>query len=687
MHQRTLALALAAAVAAACRTSSPTLTERPAPTSPAATFDASILDRAVNPCDDFYRFACGGWLARNEIPPDKPRWGRFDELRERNLTLQRRILEDDAAGRIDPEDLHPQKLGDFYAACMDEAGVEAGGLGDLRVEWAKLDAVKDPATLAAQVARLHREGVTALFGFGSTQDFRDSTQVIGEVAQGGLTLPDRDYYLKDDPKTVAIRAAYDAYVKKMLELAGVPAPEAEKEAKAIQELERALAESHWTRVEMRDPERVYHRVELVGLESAAPRFPWKGYLAEVGRPGLTTINATTPRFLTALNALAEKTPPATWRTYLRWRLLASIAADRALPKAFVDARFQFQSRSFTGAKELEPRWKHCVKLTDRALGEALGQAYVRRHFGGEAKERTRRLVVEIEQAMGADLESLAWMDQATRSRAFEKLGKIFNKVGYPGAWRNYDAVQVTRASFLRSLLSAQAFEVRRDLAKIGKPVDRGEWEMTPPTVNAYYQPLLNEMVFPAGILQPPFYAKGLPEAFNYGGIGMVVGHELTHGFDDQGRKFDADGNLSDWWSPSVGEEFERRAECVAAQYGDYVAVDDLKLDGKLTLGENIADLGGMKLAFAAYRSASAGQALPSVEGLAPDQQFFVGVAQVWCAKTRPEQARLFATVDPHSPPEHRVNGPLSNLPEFAAAFRCQAGSRMVRPPGRRCQVW
>jgi predicted metalloendopeptidase len=536
------------------------------------------------------------------------------------------------------------------------------------------------------VGRLHAEAVPVLFGLDVDQDFRDSTRVIAWVVQGGLSLPDRDYYLSDDARNAEIRRDHRAHVERMLVLAGVPARRAAGEAGAVVAVEKALAESHWTRTEARDPARIYNPLDLAALEKAAPRFPWKAYLAAAGAPAAASFSATTPRNLARIDELVRRTAPADWRAYLRWHVLEDMAAARAVPRALVDERFAFRSKAFGGEKELEPRWKHCVRQVDGFLGEAVGQAFVRRHFAGEARERALALVVGVQRAHSANLASLGWMDGTTRTRAQEKLARIDNKIGYPGTWRDYSALEVTRGSWLKSAVAASTFERRRQLAKIGKPVDRAEWLMSPPTVNAYYNPSLNEMVFPAGILQPPFYSQGANDAVNYGAIGFVVGHELTHGFDDEGRKFDAAGNLVDWWSPAVGAEFEARAACVERQYSGYVAVDDVKLNGKLTLGENIADLGGLKLAFAAYRASRAGR-LPEapVGGLSPEQQFFVAAAQVWCELVQPQAARRMALLGPHSPGRWRVNGPLANLPEFAAAFRCEAGDPMVR--AERCEVW
>ena len=688
MPPRTYTL-LALFALAACRTPPPAPSAATAAAAVQGAIDPTILDRSVNPCDDFYRFACGGWIAHFALPPDKSSFSRsFTGIDDRNLIVLREIAEADAAGRLDPADRYPDKVGDFWAACMDEAATEQRGLADLQAAWAGIDAVKDPASLATELGDLQRMGFSPAFDIGSEQDAKDATQVIGVIAQGGLSLPDRDYYLKTDPASVATQEAYRAHLARMLELAGEPAARAEAEARSIYDLERTIAESHWTRVEMRDPRRIYNRVDLAGLEKLAPRFDWHRYLVALGHPDLTAFDATTPRSVEQLNTLVVKVAPETWRAYLRWKVLSAMAGVRALPRAFTEERFAFTSKAFTGAKELEPRWKHCVRTTGGALGEALGQAFVRRTFGAEGKARSREIISRIEAAMGRDLDAISWMDAPTRRAAHDKLDHVVNKVGYPDRWRNYDSLRVDRMSFFRSVLAADAFETNRQLSKIGKPLDREEWEMPPQQVNAYYDPPLNEIVFPAGILQPPFFSRTGPDAVNYGAIGMVMGHELTHGFDDQGRQYDALGNLRDWWTPSVSQEFDRRAACVADQYDGYTAVDDVKLNGKLTLGENIADLGGIKLAHAAWAASRQGKAPePGVAGFTADQVFFLAYAQSWCTIRRPELARTYATVDPHSPPQWRVNGPLANLTEFRQAFSCPEKAPMVRSGHEQCQLW
>jgi putative endopeptidase len=657
----------------------------PAPAAPG--IDPEIVDRAVSPCDDFYQYACGGWLRRTEIPADRSRWTRsFDVMREENKAKLRSVLDAAAAGKVDPEDRYGPAVADLYAGCMDEGAVERTGLASLKAEWARLDAVKDPRTLAAAAGRLQGLGLAPLFAVTSEQDAKDSTQVIGLVHQAGLSLPDRDYYTKTDEKSVALRKDFRAHVEKQLAAAGVPARQAADDAAAVVAIETAIAESHWSRVELRDPNRVYNRLDLAGLKKAAPRFDWDGWIAALGTPGLTSFNVSTPRSVARLDALLAKTKPAAWRAYLRWHLLEGAASARALPRALSEEAFWFRARSFTGEKAMPERWKHCVDTTDALMGEALGQAFVRRWFGGDAKAKALALVGDVQDAMGRRIDGLDWMDGPTRENAHGKLGTVVNKIGYPEVWRSYDGLAIRRDDFFASFMAANAFEARRQLAKIGRPVDRNEWGMSPPTVNAYYNPALNEIVFPAGILQPPFYTQGANDAVNYGAVGLVVGHELTHGFDDQGRQYDAKGNLRDWWSPSVGSEFDRRASCIDAQYSEYLAIDDLKVNGKLTLGENIADLGGLKLAFAAYQASRAGKPPEaSVGGFTPEQQLFLAHAQAWCQLIRPENARMRALTDPHSPAQWRVNGPLANIPAFAEAFQCKAGDRMVR--AERCEIW
>jgi putative endopeptidase len=643
--------------------------------------DESAIDPSVNPCDDFYQYACGNWIKHTEIPADKAQWGRgFSVIDEENQKQLRSVLESAAKG--EGGDPYSDKLGAFWTTCMDEATLEQKAPAELKAQLARVDAIKDPASLIKEVARIHLGVGNPLFEMGQEQDFKDATLVVGVLDQGGLGLPDRDYYLLTTGKFPEIKKQYQAHVDKMLTLAGEPAAQAQKDAATVMRIETALATAAMSRVDRRDPKKVYHRLELAGIEKTAPKWNWKLYLTEIGAPNVTQINVRSPDFFAALSKELVKTPLADWKAYLRWHVVHNLAPT--LSRTFVDENFAFYGKVLQGTAEIEPRWKRCVHMIDMLMGQALGQAFVRKTFGAEGKQRTQEIVHAIEEAMNANLDGLRWFDDATRKQAHEKLGAIANKIGYPDKWRNYDALEVTKASFVQNAINGNQFETRRQLAKIGKPVDRTEWGMTPPTVNAYYNPSMNEMVFPAGILQPPFFNRAAVAPLNYGAIGMVMGHELTHGFDDEGRQFDAKGNLREWWSAPVGKEFEKRAQCVVEQFNGYIAVDDLHINGKLTLGENIADLGGIKLAHAAWVKARGGA--PQKFGkFTDDQVFFLGAAQAWCSKRRPELARQRVTTDPHSPPQFRVNGPLSNLKEFADAFQCKAGDKMLRQNA--CVVW
>jgi putative endopeptidase len=652
---------------------------------PQPVLDVSSMDRTVDPCTDFYTYSCGGWMKKNPIPPDQSSWSAYGKLQDENTAQLRGILE--TASAPDPaRNAANQKIGDYYAACMDEKSVEAAGIKPLDPYLAKIDGLQSKTDLAEVVANPtyflpYRR--STLFRFGSEQDAKNSAQVIAVTDQGGLGLPDRDYYVKDDAKSQELRKAYLTHVQKMLELLGDKPETAAAEAQTVLRIETALAQSSMTRVERRDPQKLYHKMTATELEALAPSFPWQAYFAKVGLTSLTDLNVASPNFFKALNAEMDKEDLASWKTYLRWHLVSANA--RYLPAAFVNADFDFHGKILSGAEQIEPRWKRCTENVDDDLGEALGQAYVDKYFSGQAKQQALKMVMEIETAMAQDINSLPWMSAATKPKAIEKLHAVANKIGYPDKWRDYSKLEIVRGDEIGNVLRARQFEFNRQLAKIGKPVDHGEWEMTPPTVNAYYNPQMNDINFPAGVLQPPLFDPATDAAPNYGNTGATIGHELTHGFDDEGRQFDAQGNLRDWWTSDDGKEFVKRASCVSDQYSKYTIIDDIKINGKLTLGEDVADVGGLILAYMAWKDDTQGQKLQPIDELTPEQRFFVGYGQSWCSNERQENKRLRATVDPHSPEKYRTNGVVSNMPEFQEAFHCKPQSAMVNQ--NRCRVW
>ncbi len=649
-----------------------------APRAPLRGFDASALDTTAKPCADFYQYACGGWMKANPIPADQSRWGRFNELAERNKDILRELLETAASSNAASD----RRIGGLYAACMDEGAVEKAGLAPLKTAFDGIDGLASAKDLAQLLARLHRAGVNAGFDYDSEQDYKDSTRVIAIVDQAGLGLPDRDYYLKDDAKSVELRKAYEWHVARSMGLAGSDPKTAADQAAAVLRVETALAMVSMDRTARRDPANTYHKMTRAELAKLAPSFSWERYFDVSGGPAWGDLNASSPAFIEGFAKLAAEIPLGDLKTYLRWRTLS--ASQPWLGRAFVEERFDFFGRRLTGAKELKPRWKRCVELTDSVLGEDLGRRYVEKAYPPETKKRMDTLVVAVEAALKNDISGLDWMTSKTKEKALAKLGMIANKVGYPEKWRDYSAVTVDRKDLLGSIRSGMEFEHLRRLAKIGKPVDRKEWQMTPPTVNAYYDPQMNDINFPAGILQPPFFDPEMDDAVNLGGIGAVIGHELTHGFDDQGRKFDLMGNMEDWWTLEDAKAFEGRAQCFADQYAGYEAVPGVKLNGKLTLGENTADNGGLLVAGMALDASPAGSAAPR-DGFTPRQRLFFGWAQVWCQNRTDQVARMLAVTDPHSPARERVNGSLVNSAEFAKAFSCKPGDAMVA--AKACRVW
>jgi putative endopeptidase len=650
-----------------------------------AGFSIDNIDKTVDPCVDFYQYACGNWLKTAEIPPDQSSWVSFVELDERNLVTLRGILE--KASINDPgRTAVEQKIGDFYGSCMDEKTANAKGLDPLKPELERISAVSDKPALIDAIARVHLMGGEPLFNFYSTSDFHNADAVIAYMDQGGLSLPDRDYYIKDDARKLEVRKQLVEYVTQVFVLAGQSPTQAADSAQTVLRIETALAKASVDRTLRRDPKTRDHKMTRDAAYAAFPNFYLDRYFAASGAPSFSELNVSDPDFFKQVNGMLQSESLDSLKTYVSWHLLRDAAPWLSQP--FVDANFKMR-QALTGQAEIQPRWKRCVQLTDESLGEALGQKYVELTFGADGKQRMLKMVDALETSLDEDIQGLSWMTADTKKQAKLKLEAIRNKIGYPDVWRDYSSLTVVRGDLLGNFLRADEFESKRQIDKIGKPLDRKEWGMTPPTVNAYYSGNYNEIVFPAGILQPPFFDKNMDDGVNFGGIGLVIGHELTHGFDDRGRKFDPQGNLRDWWTPEDAKEFEKRASCVADEYSNFVAVDDLKINGRLTLGENTADNGGARVALMALEHMIAedktGKEAEKIDGYTPEQRFFLGFGRVWCEKRRPELARSQVLTNPHSPGKWRVNGVVQNMPEFQQAWGCKAGQPMVS--ANACRVW
>ena len=645
--------------------------------------DIHALDLTVKPCENFYQYACGNWIKQNPVPPEFAIWGRFNELQERNREELRKILEDSAAHQT--RSALDQKIGAYYAACMDESVVEAAGAKPLQPEINRILGISDKSQIGAEVARLHDQAVGVFFRFGSQPDQDNARQEIADGDQGGLGLPDRDYYFRQDEKSETTRKEYVKHISRMFQLLGDNPAAADAKAAAVMTIETALAKSSLNRVERRNPQKLRNKMTLDAFEQLFPAFNTANYLSDLGAPRFSSLNVSVPDFFRNLNQVLQTTSLDDLKTYLVWHYLSNYASD--LSKPFVDEDFAFYSRHLTGAQQIQPRWKRCVRSTDEALGEALGQKYVEKEFAGASKEKTRALVAQIEHEMEVDINSLSWMSPETKKQALTKLRGVSNKIGYPDHWKDYSSVNIEANDFVGNDERTRKYAAKRDIAKIGHAVDRSEWVMTPPTVNAYYSPSQNNINFPAGILQFPFYSATRDEAVNLGGIGAVIGHELTHGFDDQGRQFDADGNLRDWWTKEDGDAFKERAECIAKEYEKFSPAPDVHLNGHLTLGENGADNAGVRLAYMALMDSLAAHTISEekIGGYTPQQRFFLGYAQLWCQNVRPEESLHRAQIDPHSPGQFRVNGVVQNMPEFGTAFGCTAGQPMVS--ANACRAW
>jgi endothelin-converting enzyme/putative endopeptidase len=652
-------------------------------------FDPSLVDKSVDPCENFYRFSCNGWFKRNPLPADQTSYGRFTELHELNRLHSKLILEEAATpnANANPRTANEQKIGDEYATCMDTATINRQGLAPLQPELDRIAALKTRDELPALLAHLHAIGVNAFFGMGSNQDYADSASVISFYGAGGLGLPERDYYTRTDAKSVEQRQQYVEHVRNIFALLGEPQTQAVADAKTVLALETRLAKASLTITEQRDPKNLNHPSDVAAFSKQLTHFSLAEYVTAAHAPASGKLNDTEPKFFSEFNTLVADTPIDHIKTYLRWHLLHAYAGA-SLPEAFDHENWHFYSHILNGAEKEQERWKRCTSRVDYDLGEALGQAFVAKYFPPAEKKQALEMTLAIEQAMGKDIDALDWMSAETKVKAREKLHTVMNKIGYPDKWRDYSKLEIVRGDAFGNALRVHKFETARDLAKIGKPVDRDEWQMTPPTVNAYYDPQMNNVNFPAGYFQPPFCSDKEDDAANYGDMGSTIGHELTHGFDDEGRQYDKDGNLKDWWTKQDETKFDDRADCMVKQYDAIEAVPGVHLNGKLTLGENLADLGGLWLAWLAWEDKAQTAHLDltaKTDGYTADQRFWIAYAQQWCTQTRPEQLRSQAQGDPHAPDEYRANTILSDLPEFQRSFSCKKDAPMVAP--KPCRVW
>jgi putative endopeptidase len=646
--------------------------------------DRRNLDTATDACVDFYQYANGNWLALNPIPDEYSSWGISHEMYERNLALLRQIMEE-AADANAPKGTNQQKVGDFWYTGMDTEKIESQGLAPLKADLERVEAIAGVEDVAAMVRDLHAEGVSVLFDQGIFQDLKNSEQYLYYAVQGGLGLPDRDYYTREDEDSAKLRQQYVAHVSTMLQLMGRTEEQASRAAASILELETRLAKASLTNVELRDPANYYHIETLKSADEATPNFSWSRYFERLGLEGMESFSYAQPDFFAEMNALLATADLDTWKAYLQWNLINNFSPY--LSEAFVDQDFDFYGKTLRGTEELQPRWKRVVARTSSSLGEALGQVYVEQAFPPQTKARADKMIEDLRSTVATRIQNLDWMTDETKAQALAKLAAFNSKIGYPDQWRDYAKLDIERQSYVANVRAADAFEMRRNLDKIGQPIDRDEWGMSPQTVNAYYSPVMNEIVFPAAIMQPPMFDGEADDAINYGGMGSVIGHEFMHGFDDKGSQFDAQGNMENWWTDEDRQHFDERTKILVDQFGGFVAVDDLHVNGELTLGENIGDLAGLTMAFYALQTALEGNNPGEIDGFTPEQRFFLSWAQGWRKSYRPEALKLQVNTDPHSPAKFRVNGPLANMPEFAAAFGCKEDDPMALPADRRAEIW